>query len=112
MAIRRGLFLLDLAAICVITSLNVAATSYDSNIIPAKAQNIVPLFVFGDSIFDPGNNNYIETIGKANYFPYGETFFNRSTGRFSDGRIIPDFIGMSILLFLHFFRVDIATIEL
>ncbi|XP_030490888.2 GDSL esterase/lipase 1 [Cannabis sativa] len=53
---------------------------------------IVPLFVLGDSIFDPGNNNYINTIGKANYSPYGQTFFNHPTGRFSDGRIIPDFI--------------------
>ncbi|KAM6585444.1 hypothetical protein CsatB_012446 [Cannabis sativa] len=52
----------------------------------------VPLFVLGDSIFDPGNNNYINTIGKANYSPYGQTFFNHPTGRFSDGRIIPDFI--------------------
>ncbi|PON62549.1 Lipase [Trema orientale] len=57
-----------------------------------EKHSIVPLFVFGDSIFDPGNNNYINTIGKANYWPYGETFFHPPTGRFSDGRIIPDFI--------------------
>ncbi|MBA0623150.1 hypothetical protein Godav_008633 [Gossypium davidsonii] len=50
------------------------------------------LFVFGDSLYDPGNNNYIDTIIKANYYPYGETFFKYPTGRFSDGRIIADFI--------------------
>ncbi|XP_039049673.1 GDSL esterase/lipase 5-like [Hibiscus syriacus] len=52
------------------------------------------LFVFGDSLFDPGNNNYVGTIGRANFYPYGETFFNHPTGRFSDGRLISDFIAM------------------
>ncbi|PON45115.1 Lipase [Parasponia andersonii] len=50
------------------------------------------LFVFGDSGFDVGNNNYFNTSGQANYFPYGETFFTYPTGRFSNGRLIPDFI--------------------
>ncbi|KAK2987359.1 hypothetical protein RJ640_023660, partial [Escallonia rubra] len=52
----------------------------------------VPLFIFGDSIFDPGNNNYINTFAQANFWPYGETFFKYPTGRFCDGRLIPDFI--------------------
>ncbi|KAM7483936.1 hypothetical protein LguiB_008519 [Lonicera macranthoides] len=53
-----------------------------------------PLFIFGDSLFDAGNNNYINTTIRfqANFWPYGETFFNYPTGRVSDGRIIPDFI--------------------
>ncbi|KAK8706564.1 hypothetical protein V6N13_050125 [Hibiscus sabdariffa] len=57
-------------------------------------ENHVALFVFGDSLLDPGNNNYITTIFdfKANFWPYGETFFGYPTGRFSDGRLIPDFI--------------------
>ncbi|BAT80399.1 hypothetical protein LR48_Vigan635s002100 [Vigna angularis] len=52
------------------------------------------LFVFGDSLFDVGNNNYINTTAdyQANYSPYGETFFKYPTGRFSDGRVLPDFI--------------------
>ncbi|KAM7471902.1 hypothetical protein LguiA_010085 [Lonicera macranthoides] len=54
----------------------------------------VALFIFGDSLYDPGNNNYINTTTDflANFSPYGETFFNYPTGRFSDGRLIPDFI--------------------
>ena len=53
------------------------------------------LFIFGDSLFDAGNNNYINTSSnnQANYAPYGENFFKYPSGRFSDGRIIPDFIG-------------------
>ncbi|KAK4269023.1 hypothetical protein QN277_022232 [Acacia crassicarpa] len=52
------------------------------------------LFVFGDSLFDVGNNNYINTSydNQANYAPYGENFFKYPSGRFSDGRVIPDFI--------------------
>ncbi|ONK66040.1 uncharacterized protein A4U43_C06F3550 [Asparagus officinalis] len=52
-------------------------------------------FIFGDSVVDVGNNNYIETIPefKANYAPYGRnSFFNRPTGRFNDGRLMVDFI--------------------
>lgn len=54
------------------------------------------LFIFGDSTVDPGNNNYIQTIAEnqANYPPYGQNgFFKGPTGRFSDGRVIVDFIG-------------------
>ncbi|XP_004305778.1 PREDICTED: GDSL esterase/lipase 2-like [Fragaria vesca subsp. vesca] len=52
------------------------------------------LFVFGDSLFDVGNNNYLNTSTgfQSNFWPYGETFFKRPTGRFSDGRLIPDII--------------------
>ncbi|CAK7338950.1 unnamed protein product [Dovyalis caffra] len=51
------------------------------------------LFIFGDSLYDAGNNNYFNnTIIRANFTPYGETFFKYPTGRASDGRLIPDFI--------------------
>ncbi|CAH1418142.1 unnamed protein product [Lactuca virosa] len=54
----------------------------------------VALFIFGDSLFDPGNNNYINTTTdqQANFWPYGESYFNQPTGRFSNGRLISDFI--------------------
>ena len=52
------------------------------------------LFIFGDSFYDAGNNIYLNTnIPKLNIFPYGETYFKHPTGRASDGRLIPDFIG-------------------
>ncbi|KAI4325699.1 hypothetical protein MLD38_031075 [Melastoma candidum] len=52
------------------------------------------LFIFGDSYLDVGNNNYLNTstLNQANFWPYGETFFGFPTGRFSDGRLISDFI--------------------
>ncbi|KAL5572290.1 hypothetical protein UlMin_021887 [Ulmus minor] len=53
------------------------------------------LFVFGDSTVDSGNNNYLDTIpeNRADYEPYGQNgFFQTPTGRFSDGRVLVDFI--------------------
>ncbi|XP_057981931.1 GDSL esterase/lipase 5-like isoform X2 [Malania oleifera] len=49
--------------------------------------NRAALFIFGDSVLDPGNNNYINTstLDQANFWPYGITYFHRPTGRFSDG---------------------------
>ncbi|CAI0418905.1 unnamed protein product [Linum tenue] len=63
----------------------------------------VAFFIFGDSFLDAGNNNYINTttLDQANFPPYGRTFFNFPTGRFSDGRLLPDFIGPSLLCYLH-----------
>ncbi|KFK34783.1 hypothetical protein AALP_AA5G193200 [Arabis alpina] len=70
-----------------------------STIINCKGNNNLitnqfALFVFGDSVFDVGNNNYIDTISsyRSNIRPYGQTTFKFPTGRVSDGRLIPDFI--------------------
>ena len=60
------------------------------------------LIVFGDSIVDPGNNNGINTIIKADFPPYGHDFINhRPTGRFCNGRIPTDFIGILICMYLY-----------
>nr|TKW36724.1 hypothetical protein SEVIR_1G001100v2 [Setaria viridis] len=58
-----------------------------------KPHQAAALIVFGDSIVDPGNNNGINTIIKADFPPYGDDFLNhRPTGRFCNGRIPTDFI--------------------
>lgn len=64
------------------------------------------LFVFGDSMFDPGNNNYLinPSAYRANFEPYGESYFKHPTGRFSDGRLIPDFIGTFPLYLCLYFK--------
>ncbi|CAI9090954.1 OLC1v1025854C2 [Oldenlandia corymbosa var. corymbosa] len=50
-------------------------------------------FVFGDSLVDNGNNNYLLTSARADSPPYGIDFpSHRPTGRFSNGLNIPDII--------------------
>ncbi|TKY68038.1 GDSL esterase/lipase [Spatholobus suberectus] len=58
-----------------------------------KSQKVPALFVFGDSLVEVGNNNFLRTIARANYFPYGIDFSRGSTGRFSNGKSLIDFIG-------------------
>ncbi|KMT16284.1 hypothetical protein BVRB_3g054340 isoform B [Beta vulgaris subsp. vulgaris] len=52
-------------------------------------------FVFGDSLVDVGNNNYIITLSKANYVPNGIDF-GRPTGRYTNGRTIIDILGQQL----------------
>ncbi|RRT38776.1 hypothetical protein BHE74_00059594 [Ensete ventricosum] len=55
------------------------------------------IFSFGDSIADTGNAIRLGSLGASSGSPpYGRTFFDRPTGRFSDGRVIIDFIGLYI----------------
>ncbi|XP_051185364.2 GDSL esterase/lipase At5g33370 [Lolium perenne] len=50
-------------------------------------------FVFGDSLVDNGNNNYLLTTARADSPPYGIDYpTHRATGRFSNGHNIPDII--------------------
>ncbi|GJS16755.1 GDSL esterase/lipase-like protein [Tanacetum coccineum] len=59
------------------------------------SQNFSALFIFGDSLVDVGNNNYITTLAKANYGPIGVDF-GKPTGRFTNGRTVEDIIGESL----------------
>lgn len=63
--------------------------------------NVVPSlcftsFVFGDSLVDAGNNDYLFTLSKADSPPYGIDFKpsgGQPTGRFTNGRTIADIVG-------------------
>ncbi|XP_031487928.1 GDSL esterase/lipase At1g71691-like [Nymphaea colorata] len=56
--------------------------------------NVKAMFVFGDSIVDCGNNDFLDTYAKCNYFPYGVDFILRATGRCTNGRTPADFLGL------------------
>ncbi|KAL6629993.1 hypothetical protein ACP70R_029758 [Stipagrostis hirtigluma subsp. patula] len=64
---------------------------------PAAAK-VPALIVFGDSTVDTGNNNYISTVIKSDFAPYGRDLRlgagggGQPTGRFSNGRLASDFI--------------------
>ncbi|GLT49035.1 hypothetical protein SLA2020_226200 [Shorea laevis] len=53
---------------------------------------LVPAIItFGDSAVDVGNNDYLPTLFKANYPPYGKDFINhKPTGRFCNGKLATD----------------------
>jgi len=51
------------------------------------------LFVFGDSYADTGNIK--KAFSSSWKFPYGITFPGKPAGRFSDGRVATDFLGIS-----------------
>ncbi|EFJ38217.1 hypothetical protein SELMODRAFT_403122 [Selaginella moellendorffii] len=58
----------------------------------AEAQQVAQ-FIFGDSLVDSGNNDYILSIARANFFPNGIDTQNRvATGRFCNGLLISDFV--------------------
>ncbi|GLJ50123.1 hypothetical protein SUGI_1066450 [Cryptomeria japonica] len=58
---------------------------------------IVALFTLGDSIVDPGNNNYLPTIAKGNHPRYGQDFTDkRPTSRLSNGKLTTHFRAASL----------------
>jgi len=61
----------------------------------SEAQPLVPaVMTFGDSTVDVGNNDYLHTIIKANFPPYGRDFANHvATGRFCNGKLATDMTG-------------------
>ncbi|KAJ8754216.1 hypothetical protein K2173_002116 [Erythroxylum novogranatense] len=52
------------------------------------------LFVFGDSYADTGNNR--KSLGNSWNIPYGITFPGKPAGRYSDGRVLTDFLARFI----------------
>ncbi|XP_031257863.1 GDSL esterase/lipase 1-like [Pistacia vera] len=58
-------------------------------------------FILGDSLFDAGNNQYSSPYSyiPGYHLPYGKTYFPlHPTGRYSDGRLAPDFIASKLNL--------------
>eukprot|EP00250_Pteridium_aquilinum_P002031 c12240_g1_i1 orf=268-1374(+) len=66
-----------------------------SNIAHGLITNHAPaMFIFGDSLADVGNNNYIPfTSLKANFYPNGIDFAGKAaSGRFCNGRLVLDIL--------------------
>ncbi|KAI9089334.1 hypothetical protein K1719_029613 [Acacia pycnantha] len=62
----------------------------------AKNDSLGASFIFGDSLVDAGNNNYLSTLSRANMTPNGIDFQasgGNPTGRFTNGRTIADIVG-------------------
>ncbi|TVU01496.1 hypothetical protein EJB05_44439 [Eragrostis curvula] len=62
-------------------------------VVAAAGKKVPAIIVFGDSSVDTGNNNFIPTIARSNFLPYGRDYDDGlPTGRFSNGRLATDFI--------------------
>ncbi|XP_006656166.1 GDSL esterase/lipase At1g71250-like [Oryza brachyantha] len=60
----------------------------------ATSTAVRAMFVFGSSLVDNGNNNFLNGSGvRADYPPYGVDFPLGVTGRFSNGRNVIDALG-------------------
>lgn len=59
------------------------------------------IYAFGDSFTDTGNTRSISGpagFGHVSNLPYGSTFFHHSTNRYSDGRLVIDFVAQTLSL--------------
>ncbi|XP_076958118.1 GDSL esterase/lipase APG-like [Bidens hawaiensis] len=78
----RPMWWLVVAVVAIVVAVGEAQDS--SSVVPA-------IIAFGDSAVDVGNNDYLPTIFKANYPPYGRDFVNHQpTGRFCNGKLATD----------------------
>jgi hypothetical protein len=70
----------------------------------SAAQMIPAMFVFGDSVVDVGNNNYLQlSFARATLPHYGIDFpTKKPTGRFTNGMNPADFLGKLMKLYILF----------
>ncbi|CAI9758156.1 unnamed protein product [Fraxinus pennsylvanica] len=81
-----------MAAICNVLIISAALAAA-----PSMATSLVT-FVFGDSLTEVGNNNYLQfSLAKSNYPFYGVDYIGgKATGRFTNGRTIGDIISSKL----------------
>ncbi|VYS47440.1 unnamed protein product [Arabidopsis thaliana] len=61
----------------------------------SRCRRYKSIISFGDSIADTGNYVHLSNVNhlpQAAFLPYGESFFHPPSGRYSDGRLVIDFI--------------------
>ncbi|KAK0587914.1 hypothetical protein LWI29_031200 [Acer saccharum] len=59
------------------------------------------IYAFGDSFTDTGNTKSLtgpSGFGHVSNSPYGSTYFHKPTNRYSDGRLVIDFVAQSLSL--------------
>lgn len=84
-------------------TLTIALVVVALGIVAPHAEAAIAFFIFGDSLVEQGNNNYLATTARADSPPYGIDYpTHQATGRFSNGLSIPDIISrfFPLLIFL------------
>lgn len=58
-----------------------------------QQQQAPAIWVMGDSLVDSGNTNFLSSIVKADYYPYGCDYYRGPSGRFCNARTFSDILG-------------------
>ncbi|KAL1212501.1 GDSL esterase/lipase [Cardamine amara subsp. amara] len=74
-----------------ILAVMVSVILHQPEVVTGQAR-VPAMFVLGDSLVDAGNNNFLQSIARANYLPYGIDLNSRPTGRFSNGLTFVDLL--------------------
>ena len=83
-----------------ITTFTVVVVVVFGTVIP-HSEATRAFFIFGDSLVEQGNNNYLATTARADSPPYGIDYpTHQATGRFCNGINIPDMISRFFTLLL------------
>ncbi|KAL3838134.1 hypothetical protein ACJIZ3_022725 [Penstemon smallii] len=86
-----------MATFSIATPFSILLTLFLATLLGVTKVEARSFFVFGDSLVDSGNNNYLATTARADSPPYGIDYpTRRATGRFSNGYNIPDLISQRI----------------
>ena len=79
---------------CICSHVGTPLTTVGATVI-SKRPSLKAIFVFGDSLLDPGNDEKLLTLARANRLPYGRDLpDHRPSGRFCNGLLTSDIIGM------------------
>ncbi|KAF2293226.1 hypothetical protein GH714_040572 [Hevea brasiliensis] len=87
-----------IAAILILSSSIFASSASPTRNISRPFEKI---YAFGDSFTDTGNTRSVSGpsgFGHVSSPPYGSTFFHHSTNRYSDGRLMIDFVAEALSL--------------
>ncbi|GAB2268947.1 hypothetical protein Dimus_003885 [Dionaea muscipula] len=83
---------INLPALAITIYASILLLPFNAHAAATIPENHVALFIFGDSLYDVGMNSHFKHGTLSTYWPYGETFFNKPTGRYCNGRLVPDFV--------------------
>nr|GLL38796.1 acetylajmalan esterase-like [Ipomoea trifida] len=89
-----------MASLFLLTALFLLPFSY-ATVNPLTKCSFKSIYQFGDSLADTGNLFRIPGATMsfhADRHPYGQTYFGKPTGRFSDGRLIVDYVAAALKL--------------
>ncbi|KAI8550896.1 hypothetical protein RHMOL_Rhmol06G0143100 [Rhododendron molle] len=86
---------------CCYGSSSTTTTTTTREVVKKEDENhkIKGMFVFGSSLVDNGNNNFLQvSMAKADYSPYGIDFPLGPSGRFTNGKNVIDLLGDKLKL--------------